>query len=70
MAVDVYDEPAMNSMLASKSFMVDDAILYLADQDDDRENAAADRLSQFVSGTTVRILTTKWIPSASGGAKR
>ncbi len=65
--LDVYDEHAVGAALREA---FDDALLYLAAGDDDAENSAADRLQSRVRGTTVRILTSRWTPSAELPAGR
>ncbi len=69
-AVDVYNAAALTAVLASGSLRSDDAILYLAADDDERENAAADRLSTAARGTVVRILTSRWAPTPPATAGR
>ncbi len=52
LSVDVYDAGAVADVLGTAPSF-DAAILYLAEADDDRENAAADRLSRVVRGIKV-----------------
>ncbi len=49
---------------------VDDALVYDSFDDDAAGNAALDRLAPLVTGTIVRILTSRWFPAgaAIGGS--